>query len=71
MFRVFKKYHFKSKYIDRLIVKMRLGGETNKSIQNIINQNKEILKAWKQNGLNPPFRLMPLLISKRLIQFLK
>lgn len=71
MFRVFKKYDFKSKYIDRLIVKMRLGGETNKSIRNIINQNREILKAWKQNGLNPPFKLMPSRISKRLIQFIK
>lgn len=71
MFRVFKKYHFKSKYINRLIVKMRLGGETNKSIQNIINQNKEILRVWKQNGLNPPLRLMPLRIGIRLIQFIK
>lgn len=71
MFRVFKKYDFKSKYINRLIVKMRLGGETNKSIQNIINQNKEILRAWSQNGLIPPFRLMPLRISKRLSQFIK
>jgi glycosyltransferase len=71
MFRVFKKFNFKSKYINRLIVKMRLGGETNKSIQNIINQNKEILKAWKQNGLNPPLLLMPLRITKRLIQFIK
>ena len=71
MFRVFKKYDFKSKYINRLIVKMRLGGETNKSLQNIINQNKEILRAWKQNGLKPPFRLMPLRIFKRLIQFIK
>lgn len=71
MFRLFKKYDFKSKYINRLIVKMRLGGETNKSIQNIINQNKEILRAWKQNGLTPPFKLMPLRISKRLVQFIK
>ncbi len=71
MFRVFKKYDFKSKYIDRLIVKMRLGGETNKSIQNIINQNKEILRAWRHNGLTPPFKLMPLRISKRLVQFIK
>ena len=71
MFRVFKKNNFKSKYIKRLIVKMRLGGETNKSIQNIINQNKEILKAWRQNGINPPLMLMPFRITKKLLQFLK
>lgn len=71
MFRVFKKHNFNAKYIDRLIVKMRLGGETNKSFKNIINQNKEILKAWKQNGFNAPTSLMISRISKRLIQFIK
>ena len=31
MLRVFKKYHFKSTYLSRLLVKMRLGGSTNKN----------------------------------------
>ncbi|MES2590483.1 MAG: glycosyltransferase family 2 protein [Bacteroidota bacterium] len=69
MFRVLKKHNFKSKYIDRLTVKMRLGGATNKSIKNIINGNKEILKAWKNNGLKPPLTLMIIRILKRLVQF--
>lgn len=70
MLRMFKKYNFKSKYISRLIIKMRLGGATNQSFTNIVNQNKEILKAWKNNGLQAPFYLMPLRIFKRLIQFI-
>jgi glycosyltransferase len=70
MLRVFKKHHFKSKYINRLIIKMRLGGATNQSLSNIVNQNKEILKAWKNNGLKAPFYLMPLRIFKRLAQFI-
>ncbi|MBS7255460.1 glycosyltransferase family 2 protein [Flavobacterium branchiicola] len=70
MFRMLKKHTFKIRYIDRLIVKMRLGGATNQSISNIVNQNKEILKAWKNNGLRAPFYLMPMRIFKRLIQFI-
>jgi glycosyltransferase involved in cell wall biosynthesis len=70
MLRMFKKHNFKSKYINRLIIKMRLGGATNQSFTNIVNQNKEILKAWKNNGLRAPFYLMPLRIFKRLLQFI-
>ena len=29
------------------MIKMRLGGATNKSLKNIINQNKEIMRALK------------------------
>lgn len=70
MLRMFKKHNFKSKHINKLIIKMRLGGATNQSLSNIINQNKEILEAWKNNGLGAPFYLMPLRIFKRLAQFI-
>lgn len=69
MLRMFKKHNFNSKYLNRLIIKMRLGGATNQSFSNIVNQNKEILKSWKNNGLRAPFYLMPLRIFKRLVQF--
>lgn len=70
MFRIFKKFNFKSMYINRLMVKMRLGGETNKSFKNILNGNKEILKAWKNNSLKPPLTLMLLRFIKRIVQFI-
>lgn len=70
MLRIFKKHNFKSKYINKVIVKMRLGGATNQSFSNIKKQNIEILKAWKHNQLKLPFLLMPLRIIKRLIQFI-
>ncbi len=70
MLRMLKKHDFKIKYIDRLIVKMRLGGATNQSYKNIINQNKEIVRSWKDNSLKAPFYLMPVRIFKRLIQFI-
>jgi len=71
MLRVFKKYHFKSSYLSRLLVKMRLGGSTNKNWNNIIKGNVEILKAWKLNGLSAPLLLMPYRIIKRIAQFKK
>jgi glycosyltransferase involved in cell wall biosynthesis len=70
MLRIFKKHNFNSKYINRVIVKMRLGGATNQNFSNIKKQNIEILKAWNNNELKVPFLLMPLRIIKRLIQFI-
>jgi glycosyltransferase involved in cell wall biosynthesis len=70
MLRVFKKFDFKSKYINKVIVKMRLGGATNQSLSNIKRQNIEIISAWKNNNLNVPLLLMPLRFLKRLFQFI-
>ncbi len=71
MLRIFKKYNFNSKYINRLIVRMRLGGASNASFSSIIMQNKEVLNAWKNNNLAPPFYLMPLRILKKGAQYFK
>lgn len=69
MLRIFKKYCFNSMYINKVIVKMRLGGATNQSFSNIKKQNIEILNAWKNNNLKIPLLLMPLRALKRLKQF--
>lgn len=70
MLRMLKKHNFKTKYFNKVIVKMRLGGATNQSFENILNQNKEILKSWENNGLKAPITLMPSRIIKRLLQFI-
>lgn len=69
MLRVFKKHDFRSRYIPGVMVKMRLGGATNRSIKNIYKGNLEILRAWRNNGLRVPVLLMPLRVLKRLKQF--
>jgi len=69
MLRLFKKYNFNTKYINRFIVKMRLGGTTNKSLRNIFKGNVEIYKAWKSNGLSMPIYFFPFKLFNRLIQF--
>ena len=52
--RLFKKHSFKYLYMPVIIVRMRLGGVTNKKHLNIIKQNIEIIKAWKVNNLHIP-----------------
>lgn len=70
MLRIFKKFDFKSLYIPRLMIKMRLGGATNKSVKNILDGNKEIVAAWKNNGFRLPVFFIPLKLIKRLRQFI-
>lgn len=69
MLRIFKKFNFKSNYMPTILVKMRLGGATNKNWKNIYKGNIEILRAWYDNGINPPLLLMPNRILKRLKQY--
>ncbi len=49
--RFIKKYKISTQFLDEYIIKMRLGGESNQNIKNIIKGNKEIYKAWVINNL--------------------
>ena len=49
-------------YINRYFVKMRMGGESNNSLRNIIRGNRNILRAMRENGLKPS----PLFILRRM-----
>lgn len=55
LLRMFEVNRINAAYIPRVLVHMRLGGETNKSIRNIVNQNREIWQALKKHGLDPAF----------------
>ena len=65
MLRFLEKFKISTTYLEEPLVKMRLGGETNKSFKNIYNQNIECLRAFKKNDLNvikllyPFFRIVP------------
>lgn len=52
MLRLLYKYKCSTAYIPEVFVKMRLGGQSNKSLMNRIRANKEDRKAWKINGLD-------------------
>ena len=70
LLRIFKKNKVSSKYLNIFMIKMRLGGATNKTFKNIVKGNFEIFNAWKENGFNFPIKLFFLRIYKRLIQFI-
>lgn len=64
MLRFVEKYHIRLAYLAEPLVRMRLGGATSKSIHNVIQQNKECMRAFKENGLPvsplyPFFRFLP------------
>jgi len=69
MLRFFEKHKISSFYIPESFVKMRLGGETNKSFRSIYQQNQECLMAFEINEINvnkwlyPFYRLLPKLFQ--------
>jgi len=64
MLRFLEKHQISSCYFPQAIIKMRLGGATNKNLKNILNQNIECYNAFKENDLSvsvfyPLYRLIP------------
>lgn len=51
MLRLLHCNHVKSAYIPEVLVKMRLGGATNKNLKNIFTQNVEIYRAGRKNNV--------------------
>ncbi len=72
MLRFLDKHTISTLYLPEPLVKMRLGGETNKSLKNIYRQNIECIKAFTVNQLQvnqflyPFYRTIP-----KLLQFKK
>ena len=65
MLRFLDKHNISTTYLKEPLVKMRLGGETNKSFKNIYYQNIECLRAFDKNNIKvakffyPFFRIIP------------
>ena len=69
MLRFIHKFNISISYLQKTIVKMRLGGASNASFRNRMLANRGDKKAWKINGLKPKaytFLLKPL---RKLNQF--
>jgi glycosyltransferase len=58
MLRFLERYKISSCYIPQIFVKMRMGGQSNKNLVNIIKGNIECYRAFKVNGL----KINPLII---------
>ena len=64
MLRFLERYRISTWYVPEPIVKMRVGGESNKSLKNILKGNRNCYRAFKMNGLDvsilyPFYRLVP------------
>lgn len=63
MLRLLHKHSCSTTYIPEVLVKMRVGGKSNRTLLNRIKANREDKKAWLMNGLKPgmfTFILKPL-----------
>jgi glycosyltransferase len=54
MLRMMKVYNYTSIYLDKIIVRMRMGGASTKNISNILLGNKEIMESWRMNQMKLP-----------------
>lgn len=51
MLRFLEKHRISTYYIPEVLIKMRLGGASNKSLKNLFIKSSEDYKAWKVNNL--------------------
>ena len=72
MMRYLEKYKVKAHYTPEVWVIMRNGGISNKSLKNILLQNKEILSSFNKNNLSVNLlKFFIIKIFSRIYQFLK
>ncbi|MFN7737053.1 MAG: glycosyltransferase family 2 protein [Pirellula sp.] len=52
--RMFAKHRLDMRYLEQILVKMRVGGKSNASLKNRMLANREDRRAWEINGMCPP-----------------
>jgi hypothetical protein len=70
MLRFIHKHKIKLAYLPEILVKMRIGGMSNKSIKNRVKANNEDAKAWQLNGEKPYFFTIWLKPIRKIWQFI-
>jgi len=70
MLRALYKEKISTSYLPHIIVKMRLGGESNSSFTTRIKANKEDKKAWKINNITPYIFTLWLKPLRKVFQFI-
>jgi len=64
------KHSISTHYIPEVLIKMRIGGNSNKSIKNIIRKSTEDYRAMKENGLPVPIAALFYKNFSKLRQFI-
>ncbi|NEM98881.1 glycosyltransferase family 2 protein [Pontibacter burrus] len=70
MLRYLYKHNISTIYLPEVLVRMRVGGKSNVTLKNRIRANQEDYRAWRINGLNPPFYTRFLKPLRKLVQFI-
>jgi glycosyltransferase len=71
MLRFLEKYKISTYYIPEVLIKMRLGGMSNRSLRNLFIKSSEDYKAWKVNDLKGGVYTILLKNISKLPQFFK
>ncbi|MBI3509619.1 MAG: glycosyltransferase [Bacteroidetes bacterium] len=71
MLRMLHRNKISTAYIHEVLVKMRAGGMSNKTVKNRIRANREDRRAWKVNGLNPGFFTLTRKPLSKILQFFR
>ena len=69
MLRFLLKHAVSTAYIPKILVKMRMGGVSNRSLRNRIKAHAMDYKAWRVNGLTPYPWTLPLKPLRKIPQF--
>ena len=70
MLRFIEREEIPTVYIPEVLVRMRMGGASNRSLGNLIRKTSEDYRAWKTNGLKRKFYTIPLKNISKLPQFI-
>ena len=71
MLRFLEKHRISTHYIPEVLIKMRLGGASNRSFKNMWIKSSEDYKAWKVNDLNGGLYVIFLKHVIKIPQFLR
>lgn len=71
MLRFLEKHGISTRYVPHVLVKMRMGGISNRSFKNIVLKSREDYRAWKVNGLPGSFCTLFLKNLSKIPQFFR
>ena len=54
LLRLLAIHKIRVEYIPEVLVNMEAGGVSNGTLRNILSANREVVQAWRENGLPPP-----------------
>jgi len=69
MLRYMVKHHIKTVYLPEIMVRMRLGGVSNRSFSSLVKNYQENKTAWRKNGLKLKMSTILLKRIRKLSQF--